>query len=234
MLIFLGDSQCLGYELAEEVQERLPDSFDHGLVHNELLSKHDPQFEYGMVRPDLAFPHLVASDLSEKYINLAHGGTGNEYALYQLQKYLTENLEQLRLDHKDITVVLYQSSLLRRLFVNSFDFSILTYMSRPNEFTQETRDVLDRYSCYPNIQAANQIFLMCSYYNLNFLSVDLHDMISPGTQEQISKFSIIPEENMVPRDVGFMGDNFLKYHFNCKAQRYIADQILLKLGQQRK
>lgn len=181
MFIFLGDSQPLGYELADEIDQdctHIPQDVRDKVL---ILSAID---DSGGCRPDLAYPELLSKSLGQDYVNLAYGGTGHQRHLYSFQQYLKNH---------DVpagsTVFLNSNCKERGFLVDRFtgqeiDFMNDVYMVPQTDFSiplsdwhtylndeknKNVCDVFMRISAYQNYQAVNYLGLLCDSLGINFL-----------------------------------------------------------------
>ncbi len=238
MFIFLGDSQPLGYELAEEIDQNsdhIPQHLREKVYYPWAI---DPE-----CRPDHAYPHLLSESLSQDYVNLAVGGTCHLRHLYYFQSYLKTNHVP-----KGSTVFLNSNSKFRGFFVDNFTGETMDFMDQNywNSSSQKPGpwstwrtflnnpsnsiivDAITRMFPYYNYQSVNHIGLLCESLGLNFLYFPItpEDLADPT--ETYEYLNLKPEQ-IIERFPQVLNEldtpMWLKCHPSRGGHKLIADHI---------
>jgi len=162
MLIFLGDSNLLGWELAE-VHGNIPPTFD---PEKDLFIDPIRRLRLGeggialCNRPDLAFPELLSQKLKQEYINCGQGGSGYSKALFLFQLCISKTKLP-----DDVTVFLGTTGTMRSHFVDTLNKSEFHLFN--NHITSnnaEYRDTASKYDRNPELKRMLQV--TSTWYNL--------------------------------------------------------------------
>jgi hypothetical protein len=241
MFIFLGDSQPLGYEIGEEINQ----NSDH--IPQHLREKvYHPWAINHECRPDYAYPHILSESLSHDYVNLAIGGTSHLRHLYLFQSYLKTN-------HVPIgsTVFLNSNNKLRGFFVDNFTCETMDFMdhvyfksgspkpgphSTWQTFLEDPSnsnivDAITRMFPYYNYQ----IGLLCESLDLNFLYFPIIPNALDDPEETYEYLNLKPNQIIErfpqvlmsrPNGENELGaPNWLKCHPSRAGHKIIADHI---------
>lgn len=247
MFIFLGDSQPLGFEIGEEINQKS----DH--IPQHLREKvYHPWAINHECRPDHAYPHILSESLSHDYVNLAIGGTSHLRHLYLFQSYLKTNHVP-----KGSTVFLNSNNKFRGFFVDNFTCETMDFMDlifwksgSPMPRTQSTwktflqdpsnsniADAITRMFPYYNYQSVNHIGLLCESLGLNFLYFPIAPDTLDDPEETYEYLNLKPNQiiESFPQELRtrVYGDvsnalgypNWLKFHPSRAGHKIIADHI---------
>ena len=251
MLIFLGDSQPLGYELGLEIGQGLdhvPENVMEKIHTNTYYMNED-------CRPDLSYPELLSQKLNMDYVNLGMGGSSHIQQYDSFLKYIRKN------DIPDNTsVFLNTTDKHRGMVVDVLDGNKVSYMPRDsgsfsgvlpddasfaswfpssqddneNEFLQSLRkdrahitDTMFRIFPWINVQMINLIAEMCNSRNWNFLfhqtSQDIWplDYYQPG-----DSYFTLTADQILSDPVIYKGSEFwLDFHLSIKGHLRTTDLL---------
>lgn len=240
MLIFLGDSQPLGYEIGGEINQSAEHIPQH--VRDKIYYKWAIHHE---CRPDYAYPQLLSESLGQDYVNLAQGGSSHLRHLYNFQSYVKDHQVP-----KGSTVFLNSNAKLRGFFVDNFtgediDFmhtnfwspdqlpghqSLFTqFLNQPDNYV--IPDFASRILPYFNYQSVNHISLLCKKLGLNFLYFPIcpSEIVDPTETETYKYLDLPPEEiiSTLPLPFGHFRNNieWLQFHPSRAGHRLIADHL---------
>lgn len=241
MFIFLGDSQPLGYELADEVGLNADHIPQH--VRKKIYHQHSIVDD---CRPDLAYPHLLSESLCQDYVSLAAGGTCHLRHLHDFQAYLKDNQVP-----KGSTVFLNSNCKLRGFVLDNFTGERLNFMDSRfwnsestgmgspwnlflnNDSNHMISDTVTRIFPYLNHQAVNHISLLCESLGLNFLYFPItpYSLHEDHFKETSMYMNLRPEQIIddLPEDLNKMDHNehlyWLNFHPNCAGHRLLTDHL---------
>ena len=230
MLLFLGDSSPLGWEVELELKESVPESYDTSNIYlNGSACPPQPPF-----RPDLAYPQLVATQLQQPFWNLGLGGASYDFVLSIFQKFIKEHEMP-----NDTTVFLSQVSFFRRHKYDSFNsqtYAFFPYPKYPNfdeikeipKICHDAEELLMRTACKDAVQNINHIYQICKANGWNFVLHGIGFKISPEEFDAIDKFCEVPKENLLPElwSMLFMDDLWFGNHPSHKGHEQIANSLI--------
>lgn len=191
MLLFLGDSCPLGWELELELSEMMPQDYDVSSVYFrgfELPA--EPKF-----RPDLAYPQIVATILDQPFWNLGMGGSSYDQILFDFQKFLKEHEMP-----KDTTLFLSLVSFFRRTLIDGLTSQIYKFFPEPMgelipQMCYDSEELLMRTAPAHAVQQINHIYEICKSRNWNFV---FHGVGCDMCDEELGAINLlceIPEEH---------------------------------------
>jgi len=238
MFIFLGDSQPLGYEIGEEINQ----NSDH--IPQHLREKvYHPWAINHECRPDHAYPRILSESLSQDYVNLGVGGTCHLRHLYYFQSYLKTNHVP-----KGSTVFLNSNSKFRGFFVDNFTGETMDFMDQNfwnsdliehgppfhhstwktflnNPSNSNIVDAITRMLPYYNYQSANHIGLLCESLGLNFLYFPISPNQLDDPEETYEYLNLKPEQIVERFPQVSRPPNWLKFHPSRAGHKLIADSL---------
>jgi len=235
MLIFLGDSQLVGYELGDEIGQGLeyvPESVLANVKYSHMLPP--------PCRPDLSYPELLSKKLNMDYVNLGLGGSSHIRQYHVFQKYIRSN------DLPDnVTVFLNTTDKHRGMAIDVLDGMAANYMpfqggywgvayeERPtsleedkaNHFLQfiknshqDVSDALFRIFPWINVQMVNHIADICNAKNWNFLYHTTNQPLWPSDFHQPEEsYFTLTDDQILEDDYSVINPEYwLDFHLSTK------------------
>ncbi len=243
MLIFLGDSNLLGWELAG-VHGNIPPTYEPNKNLFIDPDRLDRLCEGGLDlcnRPDLAFPKLLSDKLQQEYINCGQGGAGYSKALFLLQLCISKT--QLP---EDVTVFLGTTGVLRSHFVdtlNQSEFHLFNncisstnaqYVDMASKYNAnpELKRLLQITATWYNLQAVGHISEICKARGWNFL---FHEILPEPDCDRAEYEDMAPMPSPRPFKTGItegkptglqsVVDYMEGLHLSAEGHEFVAEKL---------